>query len=205
MTPVSHADDWPEIDGISPANVRDQIGGKARLFLVLLRKLVEDYADLREPASQPTETLAALGSRMHKLKGAAGTLGATAIFELAAAAERAAAAADCDGFGRLAAALAAELAVLEGRVANAEEAARSKAPEDFPPADRPGRADLDDLARLLRGQHLMALSRFEAMRRPLIGQFGADRVSVLRDHIDNLRFAAAADLLETCRREASSR
>ena len=186
MTPVSHADDWPEIDGISPANVRDQIGGNARLFLVLLRKLVEDYADLREPASQPTETLAALGSRMHKLKGAAGTLGATAIFELAAA-------------------LAAELAVLEGRVANAEEAARSKAPEDFPPADRPGRADLDDLARLLRGQHLMALSRFEAMRRPLIGQFGADRVSVLRDHIDNLRFAAAADLLETCRREASSR
>lgn len=206
--PAFQADDWPEIGGISPAIVREQIGGDARLFLVLLRKLVDDQADLPVISETATaETLPSLGTRMHKLKGASGTLGATALFALAAQAEAAAAAGDLDGFGRQTATLAEELAALDVRVARAEAIARTRIRGDPHSRDLPDPADpadLDDLARLLRGQNLMALGRFEAMQQQLDGLFGEDRVAALRDHIDKLRFDAAADLLETCRREVPS-
>lgn len=198
-------DDWPMIDGISPEIIREQIGGDARLFLRLLRKLASDFSDTRTMSTAADiGAIEGFGQRMHRLKGAAGSLGAMRIFDLAGLAETAAAAGDLAEFARLAGAVDAELDALRASLAEVKTLPAARAPStsiNQPDRDERGALDLDGLALLLRRQSFAALRSFDAVEAELHGLLGDDTVDALRDHIDHLRFQAAADLLERIARE----
>jgi hypothetical protein len=60
------------------------------------------------------------------------------------------------------------------------------------------------LAQSLRSQSLASLRRFEAMEAEVLPLVGAGFADVLRDHIDHLRFDAAADILDRHVKQATS-
>jgi HPt (histidine-containing phosphotransfer) domain-containing protein len=91
---MHEGDDWPDVAHIDSTIVREQIGGDTQLFLRLLNGLVESYSDINVSVIGGYGTYRIFAGRMHKLKGAAATLGATRICELAAQTEAAIAACD---------------------------------------------------------------------------------------------------------------
>lgn len=191
---------WPDIDGISPDIIRDQIDGDARLFLALLRRLVDDFADVRAMvATMDGATIATFGNRMHKLKGAAATLGAIAIADHAARAEAASEMGDLAECARLAAAIGSALDALRDSIAEAEaQPATGLARDEIPPSslDHHGQADLRELARLLRQQSRAGLRLYDTAEPALRQLLGGEAARILRAHIDNLRFADAAKVVE---------
>lgn len=198
-------DAWPEIDGVDSADVREQLRGDARLFLRLLRRLVTDYADLGAAAVE-ADTLSAHQSLAHKLKGASATLGVTRVFECARDAETAAGAGDLIVFRQRMERAEAELDALGSRIAAAAVLAaprpqasdRPESPDDGEPVD------LAAFAAALRTQSLASLRKFDALDLRLDRLLGVEVAQVLRDHIDHLRFSAAADLVERSSRDSSA-
>jgi CheY-like chemotaxis protein len=101
---------WLEIEGIDSINARERLNGDFALFRSMLQRLLSEFADVSIPqAARDTATLKAHAGRMHKLKGSAGMLGATAIRRLADEAETACAAGEAQPSMLLATQLAAEL------------------------------------------------------------------------------------------------
>ncbi len=116
---------WPEIDGIDMQDARNRLCDDAALFRSLLQRFLDDFSDFGAPSSGSVPGgLAEQASRLHKLRGAAGMLGAKAIQQLAARAEAASVAGDGARAGELALGLAAHVEALRSGAAGAFAGAR---------------------------------------------------------------------------------
>jgi HPt (histidine-containing phosphotransfer) domain-containing protein len=134
---------------------------------------------------------------MHKLRGGAGMLGATAIHQLAGEAEAACAAGEVDRATYLATRLAVLLQRLRESAAPALAADPAETEEEAPYVGaRIEPQVLADFIDLLRQQSLSAMDRFGALSRPLRSHLGKESYELVRNHIDNLNFSEAANALE---------
>ena len=134
---------------------------------------------------------------MHKLVGSAGTLGATAIQQLAGEAEAACVAGEVDRATSVATRLAGLLQGLRRSAAAALAEYPAKTEEELPLVG----AEIEpqvvvDLIDLLRLQNLSAMDRFSSMSRQLQCLLGKESYELVRSHVDNLRFTDAANALE---------
>ena len=180
---------WPSIHGIDAAEVAERLCGDVGLFRTLLGFLLRDFDALPAPDQANLESLAA---RLHKLRGSAGNVGATALHATATRAEQACLHGDI-------AAASAEIEALNQQLAALNTAAApwlETAPTPAPQAQQPLEADqVQALLQLLRKQHVGALDHFEAMASSLRGALGPARFEELRENIQQLRFAEATALL----------
>jgi CheY-like chemotaxis protein len=192
---------WPEIDGIDAADARERLNDDFELFRSMLKRLLGEFADvaLPEHAGDPV-ALAMHAGRMHKLRGSAGLLGAKTIQRLAGAAEAACVGGDVALAGPLAVDLGCELEHLRR---SAEPAFQSRqAPAEQAPLQDEASLTPDTLADLvgsLRQQRLSAMDRFKALSPQLRAHLRQGEFERVEDHLDNLRFNDAADILETVR------
>jgi PAS domain S-box-containing protein len=185
--------DWPQIDGINGADVRQRLGGDLALLRFLLQRLLEDFAgiqddDLADPA--------ALASRLHKLKGSAGTLGARSLAQLAAQAEDACRAHKTRQLTELLPQLAASLADLRTASAGALQAPDED--DDAGPAAPVGldSAALAALREQLQRSDLAAMDGFKALSPQLRPLLGSQAFAALRQQVNNLQFDLAAAALQ---------
>ena len=190
---------WPEIDGIDSEDARERLNNDFELFRSMLKRLLGEFADVALPDQFGNAgTLATHAGRMHKLRGSAGLLGAKSIQRLAGEAE----AACVDGDAALAAPLAVDLASELHRLRqSAEPAFQSR---QTPVEEAPGQGGepletgaLSELVGLLRQQRLSAMDRFKALSPQLRGHLRLGDYERVEQHLDNLRFGDAADILET--------
>ena len=190
---------WPEIDGIDSVDARERLNNDFELFRSMLKRLLGEFADVALPEQVvDAGELAMHAGRMHKLRGSAGLLGAKSIQRLAGRAEAACVGGDVGLASPLAADLASELQRLRQ---SAEPAFQSRqAPIGETPAQDGGPLEMEALAELvglLRQQRLSAMDRFKALTPQLRGHLRQGDYDRVEDHLDNLRFSDAADILET--------
>ena len=190
---------WPEIEGIDSRDARERLGNDFGLFRSMLERLLGEFSDAAIPApSEEPLALALHAGRMHKLRGSAGMLGATAIQKLAGEAEAACRA----GQAERAAALAVKLVAGLRRLRHACAPAFAANPPRIEQALLHEDAGFDsqtvaDFVDLLRQQSLSAVERFGVLSPQLHRLLSKGSYEMLRGHIDNLRFDEAARELET--------
>jgi HPt (histidine-containing phosphotransfer) domain-containing protein len=164
----------------------------------MLMGLLGEFTDVACPsAAQGPDALALHAARMHKLRGSAGTLGAKAIQQLASDAEAAAAAGQIERATDLATTLADSIQKLHDSALTAFDDMPMKTDDDT--ALDAGPLDpqsVIDLIELLRRQSLSAIGRFGTLSGPLRRHLGRAPFRQLRDQVNNLQFAEAADALE---------
>lgn len=181
---------WPRIDGIDAADVQSRCAGDVELFRSLLRRLLTEFADLEAPQTGASDET--LRARMHKLKGAAATLGARQVAALAQAIETECSGHESGQIEALLVQLGAALAQIRlGAASFIEEPARQATAE---PVAQPGA--FSHLAALLRRHDLAALDEFAARAGELRGTYSSAVFATLTGHLDHLRFDAAAALIE---------
>ena len=75
---AAEAQDWPQIDGIDGASIQAQFDGDREFFIGLLGMLVKEIRLLLQelPALLAEDSQQTLARRLHKLRGAAGVVGA---------------------------------------------------------------------------------------------------------------------------------
>jgi len=198
---VQPAKSWPEIEGIDSVDARARFGDDLALFRSMLERLLHEFANVAIPAAtEGPAALAAHGGRMHKLRGAAGMLGAKAIQDLAADAEAACTAGEIDAGALLATRLASELQRLRedatpklSQGGAVRESALASSNEEL------GATAMVDLVHLLRKQNLAAADRFAALGVQLQRRLGDESYTLLSDHMAKLRFTDAANILEEVR------
>jgi PAS domain S-box-containing protein len=189
---------WPEIDGIDSKDARERLNNDFELFRSMLKRLLGEFADVALPErASDAGTIATHAGRMHKLRGSAGLLGAKAIQRLAGEAEAACVGGDVALAGPLAEDLASELHRLRQ---SAEPAFQSRqAPAEDVLVQGGGPLEMDALAELvglLRQQKLSAMDCFKTLSPQLRGHLNRDEYERVQEHLDNLRFGDAADILE---------
>jgi PAS domain S-box-containing protein len=195
---LSESSPWMEIEGIDTSDARARLSGDFDLFRSMLKRLLNEYADVMLPVVTVDPLgLAAHSGRMHKLRGTTGILGAKAIYQLAGEVEAACVAGDADRASRLTTNLAALLQRLhtcaavtfkEGRV-QSDEVGLESGGELEPYA-------LTELVDLLRRQSLSAVDRFSTLAPQLRLLLGKSTFETVRCHMDNLEFNDAATALE---------
>jgi PAS domain S-box-containing protein len=199
---------WPQIEGMDLAGASERLGGDARLFLGMLRRLLLEHAGASHAGEWIAEKSDVMAARMHKLRGGAGLLGALALQRLAGTAEeairnRAAEGRIADLLGQVDQALAALNSaagpVLEQHRTRAELDLMHEASLTAPPDPQA----LSRLVALLHDQDLEALSLFQQLQPALQSKWGEENLQPVRDAIENLRFDLASECLE--RLSASAR
>jgi len=195
---------WPAIDGIDSVDARLRLCGDFRLFRSSLKRLLDEFSNVTLPAAN--EDPAALREhqdRMHKLSGIAGMLGAKAIHQLAIDTRASCVAQQYESAENLSNALAVQLRRLRASAAPIFEAERQQAElaeqaeQAAPPAEGViEQQRLLDLVHELRQQNLSALQHFGDIESHLRRHIGKPAFDVLREHMDNLRFIEAAQVLE---------
>ena len=92
----SNDSDWPDIQGLKRATAQRMMAGDASLFLSTLQRLLDEYAPLETPPASAEVDLPAaqplrlpLAGQVHKLRSAAGMIGAERLYQLASQAENA--------------------------------------------------------------------------------------------------------------------
>ena len=190
---------WPQVEGIDTQDVSQRLCGDAALFRSMLRRLLGEFGDLELPPAGATDAaaMAVYASRMHSLKGSAGTLGAGHIHRLAGQTEAACRAGNQAWAASLALRLRWQIQHLKRHAGAVLDAAQT------PDAAMPTYADvhgdpqaLIDFATLLRAQNLSALERFKAVSPQLRQLLDPAAFDTLSEHIDELRFDDAARVLD---------
>jgi len=189
---------WPEVDGIDSEDARERLNNDFELFRSMLKRLLGEFADVALPEHvADAGTVVTHAGRMHKLRGSAGLLGAKAIQRLAGEAEAACVGSDFALADVLAVDLASDLDRLRQ---SAEQAFQSRqAPVDEALVEGGDPLEMDALAELvdlLRQQRLSAMDCFKALSPQLRGHLRQVEYERLEEHLDNLRFGDAADILE---------
>jgi PAS domain S-box-containing protein len=190
---------WPEIEGIDAEDARERLSGDFGLFRAMLKRLLDEFSDISAPFSEPAPgALAAHAGRMHKLRGSAGMLGAKALQQLAGEAEAACA----KGEDALAAHLVRQLAAKLQRLRQCSAAAlAAPAQAEGDAAAPPGGDSLEpqalaDLLGLLRQQSMSAMEAFTGLSPQLRQLMSRPSYELVREHIGNLQFNDAANVLE---------
>ncbi len=190
---------WPQVEGIDPQDVSQRLRGDAALFRSMLRRLLGEFGDLELPPAGATDAaaMAVYASRMHSLKGSAGTLGAGHIHRLAGQTEAACRAGNQAWAASLALRLRWQIQHLKRHAGAVLDAAQT------PDVAMPTYADvhgdpqaLIDFATLLRAQNLSALERFKAVSPQLRQLLDPAAFDTLSEHIDKLQFDDAARVLD---------
>ncbi len=190
---VAAAPQWPQIEGIDARDARTRLGGDVALFRSLLRRLLEDFADLGN--DRQGNDLAALAARLHNLKGSAGTLGAKAVQRLAGQAEQACRA----GLPQELEALMPELAAALAGLRAASTAVLQAPVEEDPDQAAAGSLDGPALAALLeqlRRFDMAAMDSFKALAPQLRPMLGPQAFATVRQQLDDLQFERAAAALQ---------
>jgi PAS domain S-box-containing protein len=189
---------WPDIEGIDSAEARARLSNDARLFLSCVARLLVEFSEVSFFSEGQEASLPKQAARMHKLKGAAGMLGAKGICALAAETEAACVAGDAQRASDFAAALATGLRQLRESAAPVVNAARAGAETLVEPLGSPLEPYLvDELVQLLRQQNLSAVDRFRTLEPRLRRHLAAAVQGELRSHMEALRFEAAAEMLQS--------
>ena len=134
LEPRKAAVAWPEIEGIDTLQARSRWCEDLALFRSMLKRYLDEFSDIAIPSSlsSPPE-LACQAVRLHKLRGGACMLGATATQHLAAQAEAACVAGDACRAGERTIELVIHLDALRSRAAAAfEDASPGEAPVAAP-------------------------------------------------------------------------
>jgi PAS domain S-box-containing protein len=196
--------EWPAVAGIDADDARTRLAGDVALFDSLLARLLAELSEVRSGDPLPSEmpARAALASRLHRLRGSAGNLGALSLHRIATQLEEILRGSSDD-------AEEAELwvdfqAALQQLSDSGEEHLRTrKAREDAPSSDADGTVlDADTLnmfVRLLGEQNLDALSVFESVGAALQERLGPAEGPLLREAVENLDFPKALALVTKLR------
>ena len=185
---------WPVIAGIEAEDVHGRLGGDVGLFKRLLGMFLAEFADLSHLRTGNADELTQTAARLHKLKGSAGLLGATAIHVMAGEGESAGLAGDGTGT----AAIVGRIGVLIDALAVCAEPVLVVVPlpeTAHHAATAP--LDLTLLIDLLERQSLLAGGEFMAVTPHLRGRMAVAEFNQLQGDIDNLRFAAAVSHLRS--------
>jgi len=186
ITPSSqsqHADALPrplaEFAGLDTARALRTLGGKTGTYVALLRLFAANHRDdpqLLQDALAAGNVEAAR-QRTHALKGAAATLGATALHAAALGLEQALRSNDTASAPALVASLHTDMQALEAVLAQLPEAATA----DVPAPDREkAREVLERLATLLASDDTAASDLFESSQPLLLATHGADALHLGR-------------------------
>lgn len=183
---------WPTIDGVAIDEAHRRFGGHFEVFRSLLDAMLESAADPRASIRAPDEReLRAIARDMHRLRGAAASLGANDLAREARAVEHAANASDTaialDGLR----AVARELDRLRRASARL---ARNNPSAPAPPSgvDHPMLARLEAL---LRANDLDAMPLYRSMQPAIDALLAPERSAELRQSIDRLEFSTAAAIV----------
>lgn len=192
---------WPVIQGVDSPLAARRMSGDLPLWLKSLRRLLNEFGDLTEHAPDVVlapERRPALMARLHKLRGGAGTLGATELERAAGVLENALRHGLKDPPpGELWTTLQTCMAQLKhssAPVLNADSLREVQGTET-------GGADVSDadvhrLLDMLRNQDMDAMDWWSAHEAPLRRYLGALSVRRIGHLIDELDFAAAAAALK---------
>jgi two-component system, sensor histidine kinase and response regulator len=189
---------WPPIAGVDTAQAAHRLGGDLDLFLKSLQRLLNEFDDwARDQGALPDDPLArnALATRLHKLRGIAGTLGITELMQLAQTVEtgllQPAPAAMLDAPWL---ALGEALAELQRHSGPVLLAASRRPP--VPQAEvAASEAELPHLLDLLQRQDLDALTWWSSRTHWLQGRFGVTLFARVSHLLDDLDFAGASAAL----------
>ncbi len=192
----SHAS-WPEVEGIDSTLARARLVNDYGLFQSGLKRLLREFSEVAVPEmTQDCDSLATHATRMHKLKGIAGTLGATQIQRLATEAEAASLGGEMTRAVRLTTTIREQLDRLRQSAAPNLKAERLHDESVAGTCDaKLAPEQLSELLLLLRQQNLSAVNRFGALLRQLRARLGEKSFERLHDQVDNLEFAAAAEIV----------
>ena len=189
---------WAHMPCIDHAAALERLGGDRDLFLRTLRRMLGEFGSVpleATPAVSDAATRQALASRMHKLKGVAGTIEARAVHAQARTLEDLLRG-DHDGAGI---ALAwARLGAALTELDHATAALRAEPAAD--PLDNQAAIPLDDaqlvtFRQLLLNQDLDALSFFSEHQAALNRRLGAEATQRIAQLLDGLGFDEAAGLI----------
>ncbi|MEP6733317.1 MAG: CHASE domain-containing protein [bacterium] len=189
-----------KISGVETDMLGETLRNDRTLFEMLMSRLLEEYRVVEVP-TLPIDAAAMreLESRMHKLKGSSGTLGATSIYRAASEAEQACMA----GNGARAVELVASIERMFGELRESFEDAVRNATVRIDDADAPddrmrGGAltlEVQALVTQLHEQNLGALDHFRDLSANLRRRMGEQPFASVREQIDTLQFDAAAKML----------
>ena len=200
---VAEAPAWPFVDGIEGAEVAARLGGDRALFFDLLKSLVRQTNDFDAWLGDQQHDLQSgeLAARAHKLRGAAGNLGARCL-QTAAFAVETSATQRLEDLPQGLRQLRVELARVRGSAQGflGLHRPRTSTTEAQPTADL-----LQNLVALLQERDLAALEVFTRLSSNLQAQLGVQRHALLQSHIEELDFATALSLLTSRVAEVGSR
>ena len=197
-TPLASDDGaaFPDIAGIDRARAAQTLSRKRALFLRLLERFADEFADLvervRHALAQGERETA--GRWLHTLRGSAGTLGALGLMTSAEQLETAIAAGETELEARLAS-LGIELAALIEASAPWRGAATTTTPA-APGSPPPPAAWRQRLREDLRRHNMRALRRFDELQPVLMDALGEADTAALGRAIRGLRFGEALAVLD---------
>jgi CheY-like chemotaxis protein/two-component sensor histidine kinase len=200
LAPSAPGTPWPEIDGVSTEDAISRLGGDLDMFISMLNLLFREH--LKEmTGADPRGTdhdLQELKRRMHKLKGAAGTLGLNEVYKLAAEAESACLAADkADAISMSKQVSDALRRVQESAAPHLNQHAEAKKVASPPPSTPLSLQDLEELRGLLQRQSFDALEKFETLQAQIRPLLTADAFDEVQTAMEGLDFAKALNLLSS--------
>jgi len=191
----------PALPGVDVAFALRNLGGNAELFEQLIDMFVEEHGDSAQSLAQAAAQgeWKRVNALAHALKGAASTLGALGVAEIARALEQAAreAAPDADAARHLTQALGGAIAeIADGvRARRRETAAAPAPPPQAPPAAAELTPMLDELRRLLEAGDADAETQSERLAGLLAQTAAAMRAAEVARSASRYDFDAAAEAL----------
>ncbi len=192
QAPVS----WPQIEGIDAVAAATRLSNDTALFMAMLERLLGEFADLARPAPIEPAQRADLAARVHKLRGAAGAVGATLLHRTATRLEAVLRTEQDAHPSQLALGNALDALEQASRgVLLESQAARLARHGGWDAADPPSADDIEALAQLLRTQDLAALDAFEKLAPRLAHLLDAQACEELRTAVLALDFPQALALL----------
>ncbi len=200
--PVPPTEVWPEIAGIDTSDVRMRLGGDTQLLRSMLKRMFDEFGDGGIPLAAADKALLSVqASRLHKLRGISGTLGAKILCGLAGKAESACRVGAVEQAAPLMVELSAQLKALKENAAAFLDAPMAPAEiqavlEQCSTADHIQlQIDLAKLRVLVQKQDLSAVSHFGSLAPALRRAWGVDCVAALQASLDGLNFPAALEML----------
>jgi PAS domain S-box-containing protein len=191
---------WAEVEGIDMEEARQRLGGDYGLFCSMLKRLIGEFGSIGQTTSgSEPEDLPALGSRLHKLRGSAGTLGAKGLAHAASQVEKACRMEQTDQVRALLAVVEEEMKQLIQASALALQGhADQQSGEPDEPQGAMAEISDTDLAKLTEAflqSDLDALDLLTSLAPGLRRLLGVEVFAQLQEQADNLDFDGAATTL----------